>query len=73
MAANDPRVEFRPSSLTKGRLEELRQELSERAGRRFSLSEVVGGIVERFFQDVEKTSSPDPEKQLAFLPRGAKK
>jgi hypothetical protein len=56
MSMNDPRVEFRPEQETRQRLEALRQELSKKAGRRFSLSEVVTGIVEKFFQEIDKSS-----------------
>lgn len=49
MSANDPRIEFRPSQELRRKLEAFRQELSERGGRRFSMSEVISAILEEFF------------------------
>ncbi len=66
MSANDPRVEFRPSRETKHRLEELCRELSKEAGRTFSVSEVVNGIVERFFEEAGKQEPLGFSKTLAF-------
>jgi lipoate-protein ligase A len=49
VSANDPRIEFRPSSELRRKLEEFRRELSEKGGRRFSMSEVISAVLEEFF------------------------
>jgi cobalamin biosynthesis protein CobD/CbiB len=56
MSANDPRVEFRPRPDVRRRLEELRLELSKKAGRNLSLSEVVSAVVEAFFESEKRGS-----------------
>jgi len=50
MAANDPRVEFRPSTALRDKLETYREEMSKKAGKRVSLSKVVAAILEEFFE-----------------------
>jgi len=52
VSANDPRVEFRPGPKLRVRLEEFRQDLSRRAGRNISMSELVKAIVTEFMDEV---------------------
>ena len=54
MAPNDPRIEFRPGLKVRQKLEELRHELSKRAGREISISELVSAIVGQFLLEEEK-------------------
>lgn len=54
MPSNYPRVEFSPSHELRRRLEALREELSKKANKSFSMSEIVTGIVEQFFLGVDE-------------------
>lgn len=61
MAANDPRIEFRPSRRTRERLELFRQELSAEMKKRVSTSEVVRAIVEDFLDVLYQDEKKDGE------------
>jgi hypothetical protein len=56
MAANDPRMEFRPTPELRRKLELYRQELSRRGEQDFSMSEVLGAILEEFLADLFEPS-----------------
>jgi hypothetical protein len=55
VAANDPRIEFRPSREARKRLEELRRELSKQVGKPVSVSKLLGVIVAQFFEYADRS------------------
>lgn len=49
MAANDPRIEFRPSPEVRTELAKFQLQLQLKGGRRYSMSEVINAVLEEFF------------------------
>lgn len=57
MGRNAPRMEFRPGPAMRAKIDQLRLELSTRAGRKLSNSQVIKAILEEFFDKKEPKSS----------------
>ena len=53
MSAGDPRIEFRPGSELRDRLEQLRQEVSRKAGRNVRMGELVKSVLAQFLEQLE--------------------